>query len=97
MGGDPARAEPRATRTTLWDRWLGVAVVMVIAYAVVLVVHGRAAGLLFDNLGFGMTDSAVGDGAARRYVLFLYGVLGAVIIGWMTMLLALVRGLGAAS
>lgn len=61
-------------------------------YGAVLVVRGTAAAALFDRLGFGMTAGGITGGPARAYVLFVYGVLGAVLVGWMLLLLAVVRG-----
>ena len=62
-------------------------------YAVVLVVAGGFVGdEIFDRLGFGPADGGIGEGAPHEYVRFVYGVLGAVIIGWMTTVIAIVRG-----
>lgn len=72
-------------------RALEVVVLGVAAYAVLLVAAGPAAQRLFELLGFG-ADDAVAAGDATDYVLFLQGVLGAVIVGWMLLLLAVVRG-----
>lgn len=66
-------------------------------YGVGLVVAGPIAGRLFDALGFGMASAGVQDAGARDHVLFVYGVLGAVIAGWMVAVAGLVldRGLPA--
>ncbi|MEV6521629.1 hypothetical protein AB0M43_06820 [Longispora sp. NPDC051575] len=80
----------RDRRARLWDRWLCAAIAAVIAYGTVLVVHGRGAATLFDVLGFGPTASGVSAG--EGHVQLLYGVLGAVLIGWMVLLLAVARG-----
>jgi hypothetical protein len=64
-------------------RWLVAASLLVAVYGVALVVAGPVAGQLFDALGFGMASGGVPDGPARSHVLFVYGVLGAVLVGWM--------------
>ena len=79
-------------RARLWDRWLTTVITAVAAYGAVLVVHGGAAAMLFDRLGFGPTASGITAGAVEDHVLLIYGVLGAVLIGWMVLLLAVARG-----
>ena len=70
-----------------WDRWLQIAIGGVVVYSVSLVVTGRTAGRLFDVLGFGMREAGILPGSpAERHVLLVYGVLGSVMIGWMTTL-----------
>ena len=59
-------------------------------YACALVVAGRPVGRLFDVLGFGAGDAGVPPGAPTEHVLLLQGVLGAVILGWVVLLAALV-------
>ena len=62
-------------------------------YALVLVVAGGFVGdEIFDRLGFGPADGEIAEGTPRDYIRFVYGVLGAVIIGWMTTVIAMVRG-----
>ncbi len=94
MPAHPSRPAtlPGRPRSRLWDRWLATAITAVAAYGVVLVVHGRAPAALFDRLGFGPTASGITAGAAVDHVLLVYGVLGAVLIGWMLLLLAVARG-----
>lgn len=75
-----------------WDRRLTVVVAAVALYGAVLVVRGAVPAALFDRLGFGMTASGITGGPQRAYVLLIYGVLGAVLVGWMLLLLAVVRG-----
>ncbi len=77
---------------TLRRRWLLVASLLVAAYGTMLVVAGPVATRLFDALGFGMAAGAVPEGPARSYVLFVYGVLGAVLTGWMLTLAAVASG-----
>lgn len=75
-----------------WDRWLTAVIGVIAVYGAVLVVRGAVPAALFDQLGFGMTASGITGGPERTYVLLIYGVLGAVLIGWMFLLLAVVRG-----
>lgn len=77
---------------SLWDRWLTTVVVGIAGYGALLVGRGTVAGAMFDQLGFGMSASGISDGPARTYVLLIYGVLGAVLVGWMLLMLAVVRG-----
>jgi hypothetical protein len=73
-------------------RWLVIASLLVAAYGTALVVAGPVAARLFDTLGFGMSAGGVPAGPARSYVLFVYGVLGAVLTGWMLTLAAVASG-----
>ncbi len=83
---------PATRRPLLWDRWLTTVIIGVLVYAALLVVRGGIPAVMFDRLGFGMTASGISDGPARRYVLLIYGVLGAVLVGWMLLLLAIATG-----
>ena len=65
---------------------------MIAAYATGLVLAGTVTGRLFDVLGFGMRSGAIPDGQPRSYVLFLYGVLGAVLTGWMITIAGIAAG-----
>lgn len=77
----------------LWDRWLQLALLAVIAYSAVLVVDGGTAGRFFELLGFGLPPTAIPTGdPIEQHLLLVYGVLGSVIIGWMTTLLLIARG-----
>lgn len=68
-------------------------VVGVAVYALVLVVAGGFVGdEIFGRLGFGPADGEIPDGPPHDYVRFVYGVLGAVIIGWMATIAAILRG-----
>jgi uncharacterized BrkB/YihY/UPF0761 family membrane protein len=73
----------------LWIRWLEVVLLLVMAYSLVLVVDGGLALRLFDALGFG-PDAA--DDAFRDYLRLPFAVLGAVMVGWMALLFAVVHG-----
>lgn len=67
-----------------WDRLLMLVVVAVALYAIGLVVAGLWLGdTVFNTLGFGPEDGNVVD-TQREYVRLVYGILGAVIVGWMT-------------
>lgn len=77
----------------LWDRWLQFALVGVLVYSTSLVIAGRPAGRLFDQLGFGMRAAGISPGGPQeQHVLLVYGVLGSVLIGWMATLLLIARG-----
>ncbi|HST84557.1 MAG TPA: hypothetical protein VLL08_22660 [Kineosporiaceae bacterium] len=78
--------------TEFWRRWLLLASGLIAAYAASLVLAGAVTGRLFDVLGFGMQSGAVPDGQPRSYVLFIYGVLGAVLTGWMITLAGIAAG-----
>lgn len=78
--------------TEFWRRWLLLASVLIGGYAASLVLAGAFAGRLFDALGFGMQSGAVPDGQPRSYVLFIYGVLGAVLVGWMVTIAGIAAG-----
>jgi len=92
-GAAPPVRRGHATGRALWDRWLQVVLVGLMAYGVALVVAGRVAGRLFEVLGFGMRAAGVVAGSpAERHVLLVYGVLGSVLLGWATMLLLIARG-----
>ena len=47
---------------------------------------------IFDRMNFGPDSAGIGAGAEHDYVTFIYGVLGAVIIGWMVALFMIARG-----
>lgn len=58
------------------------------AYGASMVLAPRVSGRLFSALGFGMAEAGIVEPAARDHVLFLYGMLGSVIVGWMALLVA---------
>jgi len=78
--------------TDFWRCWIVAAAVLVAAYAASLVVAGSITGRLFDALGFGMDAGGVPAGAPREYVLFVYGVLGSVLVGWMVLVAGVAAG-----
>jgi hypothetical protein len=78
--------------TNFWRRWLLLSSVLIAAYAASLVLVGTITGQLFDVLGFGMQSGTIPDGQPRSYVLFIYGVLGAVLAGWMITIAGIAAG-----
>ncbi len=86
----PVTAVP--ARSSVWDTWLAVGCLVAALYALSLVVYGRLPERLFDLLGFGLASGEVPAGAPEGYVLFVYGVLGSVLLGWLLLLLAIARG-----
>ncbi len=78
--------------TEFYRRWLLLASGLIAAYAASLVLAGSITGRLFDVLGFGIQAGAVPDGQPRSYVLFIYGVLGAVLAGWMVTIAGIAAG-----
>ena len=83
---------PRA-EATLWDRWLVAVLILVLLYGVALVVAGGfVGGEVFDRLGFGPDDGGVPEGEAGDYLRLVFGILGAVIAGWMVIAIALAIG-----
>lgn len=60
-------------------------------YALAMIVLGEPVNQLFEVLGFGAESAKVPEGEPRRYVLLLQGVLGSVIVGWVLLMLAVVR------
>ena len=78
---------------TIWDRILTSVLMLVGAYAVALVTMGLFLGdMMFDPLGFGPRDGGIAGDAERGYLRLVYGILGAVIVGWMLTLGAIVVG-----
>lgn len=74
-----------------WIRWLEIVLIVVLAYAILLVFAGTVAGSLFSLLGFGPPD-AIDTDEVRNYLNLPYMVLGAVLAGWTTTMMQLVRG-----
>lgn len=65
--------------------------VLVVAYATTMVVAGDVVDRLFTALGFGAEGAGVPQGAPLDHVRLVRGVLGAVLVGWALLLLAVVR------
>ncbi len=81
------------SRTGSWDRLLLIVVAGVTLYALGLVLFGLAIGdQVFDRLGFGPDDGGIVGEGPREYVQLMLGVLGAVIVGWMMTIGAIVVG-----
>lgn len=74
-----------------WLGWLQVVLVAVLGYAILLVVAGPVAATLFSLFGFGPPPS-IDTGEVRAYLALPTMVLGAVLAGWASLMLALVRG-----
>ncbi|MEM7341754.1 MAG: hypothetical protein AAF467_24115 [Actinomycetota bacterium] len=80
-------------RATVWDTILVVVIVAVGVYALGLVLAGLVlAETVFDQMGFGLDDGGISGDTARGYLRLVFGILGAVIIGWMATLVPVVRG-----
>ena len=71
--------------------WLEAVLYLVLGYSLLLVVAGATAGSLFSWFGFGPEESIDTD-AVRDYLLLPYMVLGAVMAGWVFLMIQLVRG-----
>lgn len=75
------------------DGTLTAVIIIVGVYAAGLVLIGGFVGdELFGPLGFGPESAGITGGAERDYTTFIFGVLGAVIIGWMVLTLVVARG-----
>lgn len=72
-------------------KWLEVVLVLVLGYSLLLVVAGATAGSLFSWFGFG-PDESINTDAVRDYLLLPYMVLGAVMAGWASLMIQIVRG-----
>lgn len=74
-----------------WSRWMLMAALAVIAFSSMLVFSPEFTQRFFDAILFYDGTSPV-QGAAVEYIRFTYGVLGAVMIGWMAALIPIIRG-----
>lgn len=72
-------------------RWLEIVLAIVLLYSLLLVFAGTAAGSLFSWFGFGPSES-IDTEAVRDYLLLPYMVLGAVMAGWVILMIQIVRG-----
>ena len=70
--------------------WLQVVLYAVLVYSLVLVVAGGVAGSLFSWFGFGPSRSIDTD-EVREYLRLPYMVLGAVMAGWVMLMIQIVR------
>ena len=78
------------TRHTL-IKWLEVVLTLVLIYSLLLVFAGTTAGSLFSWFGFG-PDKSIDTDPVRDYLLLPYMVLGAVMAGWVFLMIQIVRG-----
>jgi len=72
-------------------KWLQFVLGAVFVYSLLLVFAGSVAGSLFSWFGFGPDDS-IDTREVQDYLLLPYMVLGAVMAGWVCLMLLLVRG-----
>lgn len=72
-------------------KWLQLVLGVVFLYSLLLVFAGSIAGSLFSWFGFGPTES-IDTNEIRDYLLLPYMVLGAVMSGWVSLMLLIVRG-----
>jgi len=77
--------------SNLTIKWLQLVLVVVFLYSLLLVFAGSFAGSLFSWFGFGPTES-IDTNEVRDYLLLPYMVLGAVMSGWVFLMLLIVRG-----
>ena len=78
------------TRQT-FIKWLEVVLILVLIYSLLLVFAGTTAGSLFSWIGFG-PDESIDTYAVRDYLQLPYMVLGAVMAGWVFLMIQIVRG-----
>jgi hypothetical protein len=71
--------------------WLQLVLGAVFVYSLLLVFAGSLAGSLFSWFGFGPKES-IDTNEVREYLLLPYMVLGAVLSGWVLLMLLIVRG-----
>jgi hypothetical protein len=75
-----------------WSRWLLVAAGLVFLFGLAFIVAARPVQVLFETLYYTPnTGSELGADEAA-YVVFMQGVLGAVMIGWAIVLALVARG-----
>ncbi len=87
------RAPTRPAAATWADYLLAAVIVAVALYAGGLVIIGQFIGdEVFGVLGFGPESAGITRGEALDYTTFIFGVLGAVIIGWMVLTFVVARG-----
>lgn len=72
-------------------KWLQLVLGAVFVYSLLLVFAGSMAGSLFSWFGFGPNES-IDSNEVRDYLLLPYMVLGAVMSGWVFLMLLIVRG-----
>jgi len=72
-------------------KWLQLVLGAVFIYSLLLVFTGSLAGSLFSWLGFGPNE-AIDTSEVQDYLLLPYMVLGAVMAGWVFLMMLIVRG-----
>jgi hypothetical protein len=82
--------------TVTWTRltfikWLEVVLFLVFIYSLLLVFAGTTAGSLFTWFGFGPEES-INTAAVWDYLRLPFMVLGAVMAGWVFLMIQIVRG-----
>ena len=78
------------TRQT-FIKWLEVVLILVLIYSLLLVFAGTTAGSLFSWIGFG-PDESIDTDAVRDYLQLPSRVHGAVMAGWVFLMIQIVRG-----
>ena len=78
------------TRQT-FIKWLVVVLFLVLIYSLLLVFAGTTAGSLFSWFGFG-PEKSINTAAVRDYLRLPFMVLGAVMTGWVFLMIQIVRG-----
>lgn len=71
-------------------KWLQLVLGAVFIYSLLLVFKGSVAGLLFSWFGFGPNE-AIDTSEVQDYLLLPYMVLGAVMAGWVFLMILIVR------
>ena len=72
-------------------KWLQLVLSAVFIYSLLLVFKGSVAGSLFSWFGFGPNE-AIDTSEVQDYLLLPYMVLGAVMAGWVFLMILIVRG-----
>jgi len=72
-------------------KWLQLVLGVVFIYSLLLVFKGSVAGSLFSWFGFGPNE-AIDTSEVQDYLLLPYMVLGAVMAGWVFLMILIVRG-----
>ena len=77
----------------IWCNWLTVVIIGIALFGVVLVIFPRLTHGLFNWIAFlGDRPKPLGDPEVVGYLSFVYGVLGAVMLGWSAAFYYIVRG-----
>jgi hypothetical protein len=78
---------------TFWWRWLLVVIIGVMLFSAAMILLPDTMQAFFNALVFPTTDTTqIFSPEAVNYIKFVYGFLGAVMIGWMVALLFIVFG-----